>query len=74
MNDPKQIQDITMAFACLTAAIANQLDAPSLLDDLQQIYETTASTEPVGDTYREMMESALAILNAIHGDDPEASH
>lgn len=68
---PDEMQsDITAAFAAMTAAIANQLDAHSLKSDLTQIYETTVAQEPVGETYRMMMESAVAILDAIHGDDP----
>lgn len=66
--------DIAMAFAALTASLANQLDAPSLMSDLTQIYETTIAQEPVGETYRMMIESAVGILEAIHGDSSSATH
>jgi len=74
MPEESPLVDIIHAYSNLASAIANQLDGQQLAQDLAQIRQVTQKECGTGQLYNGMLDSAIAQLLSIHGDDPSGRH
>jgi hypothetical protein len=73
-KEEKPLSDITLAFASLAAATAQQLDPKLYLSQLRRIQKHMASSGETGSMYMLMMDRAISLIQTLPREEPPKRH
>lgn len=68
------LEDITLAFAALAAATAQQLDPTLYLEQLRRIQKSMTSSGRTGTTYKTMMDRATSLIEQLPREELSKRH